>query len=121
MDNEESVSEYNRPFGDQYQNYGQNPMLDTAIEVVKQQKQHFSTAAEEFARAFKAQTSRIVEALKAKKKKQNNLPPQLPPPLQELKLCSFPYKNSDRHKMTGTEAAIAAEADTAWAQGKVKY
>ncbi len=47
-------------------------MLDTAIEVVEQQKQFSRAAAEEFARAFKAQTGKIVEALKAKEERRNN-------------------------------------------------
>ena len=88
-------------------------MLDTAIEVVEQQKQFSGAAVEEFARAFKAETKKIVEALKAKKERQNNLPSQLPPTLQELKLRSFPHKNSGRRKITGKEAAIVAKADTA--------
>lgn len=82
-------------------------MLDTAIEVVKQQKQFSGTAAKEFAQAFKAQTGKIVEALKAKEERRNNLPPQLPAPLQEPRLRNFPSKS----KMTGTEAVVAAEAD----------
>ena len=120
INREESPSEYDRHPGDQYRNHGQNLMLVTAIEVVEQQKQFSGAASEEFARAFKARTSKIVEALKAKEERRNNLPPQLPPPLQELKLRSFSHKNSDRRKMTGTEAAITAEADTARAQRKAE-
>ncbi len=55
-------------------------MLDTAIEVVEKQKQFSGAAAEEFAQAFKAQTGKIVEDLKVKEERRNNLPPQLPPP-----------------------------------------
>lgn len=76
-----SLSKYDRYSGDRYRNHGQNIMLDTAIEVVEQQKQFSGTAAEEFPQAFKAQTGKIVEALKAKKERRNNLPPQLPAPL----------------------------------------
>lgn len=95
-------------------------MLDTAIEVVEQQKQFSGTAAEEFPQAFKAQTGKIVEDLKAKKERRNNIPPQLPAPLQEPRLRNFPSKNNGRRKMTGTEAAVAAEADTARAPCKAR-
>ena len=91
-------------------------MLDTAIEVVEQQKQFFRTAMEEFAQAFKAQTGKTVEPLKAKEEKRNNLPPQLLAPLQEPRLRNFPSKS----KMTGTEAAIVAKAVIARAQRKAR-
>lgn len=120
LDEEESLSKYDRHSGDQYQNHGQNFMLDTTIKVVEQQKQFSGTAAEEFAQAFKAQTGKIVEALKAKEERQNNLPPQLLAPLQEPRIRNFPSKNSGRRKMTDTEAAVVAEADSARAQRKTR-
>lgn len=49
-------------------------MVDTAIKIVEQQKRFSGTAAEEFAWAFKAQTGKIVKALKAKEEKRHNLP-----------------------------------------------
>lgn len=83
---------------------------------MEQQKRFSGTAAEEFAQAFKAQTGKIVEALKSKEERRNNLPLQLPAPLQEPRLRNSPFKS----KMTGTEAAVAAEADTARAQRKAR-
>lgn len=53
----------------------------------------------------------MVEAVKAREERQKVLPSQLPLPLKEPKLCSFPNKNCASRKMTGTEAAAAAEAD----------
>lgn len=61
-----------------------------------------------------------MDALKAKEKRKNSLPSRFPPPLQEPKLRSFTPKNSGRRKTTGIEAAIAAEADTAWARCKAE-
>lgn len=83
---------------------------------MEQQKQFSGTAAEEFAYAFKAQTGKIVEALKAKEERRNNLPPQLPAPLQEPRLRNVPSKS----KMTGAEAVVAAGADTTRAQRKAR-
>ena len=68
---EKGLSKYDRHLGDQYQNHGQNHRFDTAIEVVEQYKQFSGTAAEEFAQAFKAQTGKIVEALKVKEERRN--------------------------------------------------
>ncbi len=51
-------------------------MLNTAIEVVKQQKQFSGAVAENFAQALKAQISKIEEALKAKEERRINLPPK---------------------------------------------
>ncbi len=120
IDGGKSSFEYDRHLGDQYQNHGQSLMLNTAIEVVEQQKKFSGVAMEEFAQAFKAQTREIVEALKAKEERQNNLLQQLPPLLQELKLCNFLHKNSGRRKIINTEAAIEAKADNARAQRKAK-
>lgn len=56
--------------------------------------------------------------MKAKEERRNTLPPQLPAPLQEPRLRSFPDKNNGQCRMTGTEAAVAAEANTARVQRK---
>ncbi len=87
---------------------------------MEQQKQFFDAALEDFARVFKTQTNKIVEALKTKEEKWNNLPLQLLLPLQKLKLGSFCPKISGRHKMTGTETAIETETNSAWTQQKTE-
>ncbi len=103
--------EYKRHAGDRCRNHGQNLIFSTAFQVVQKQKEFKSAAAEEFGRVFTTQTSKLVEDVKAQKEKQKVFLPQLPPPLKESKLCSFPNENGASKKMTGTEAAVAAEAD----------
>ena len=106
-----TVAEYERHAGDQYRNHGQNLMLTTALQAVEKQKEFTGAAAEEFARVFTTQTSKLVEAIKAREEWHKVFPPQLPLPLKEPKLRSFPNKNGESRKMTGTKAALAAEAD----------
>ncbi len=57
-------AEYERYTGDQYRNHGQNLMLSTVLQAVEKQKKFTGAAAEEFARAFTIQTSKLVEAVK---------------------------------------------------------
>lgn len=95
-------------------------MLSTALQAVEKQKEFTGAAAEEFARVFTTQTSKLAEAVKAREERHKVLPPQLPPPLKEPKLRSFPNKNGESRKMTGTEAAVAAEADRTRASRKAK-
>ena len=89
-------------------------MLSIALQVVEKQKEFTGAAAEEFARVFTTQTSKLVEAVKAREEWHKVLPPQLPPPL------NFLNKNRESRKMTGTEAAVAAEADRTRASRKAK-
>lgn len=86
-------------------------MLNSALQAVEEQKEFTGSAAEEFASAFTRQTAKLVEVVKAREERQKAIPPQLPAPLNEPKLRSFPHKNGASRKMTGTEAAVAAEAD----------
>ncbi len=58
-----------RHVGDQYQNYGQNLMLNVALQAVEKQKEFSGAAAEEFAQTFRVQTAKIVEAVKAREQK----------------------------------------------------
>ena len=51
---EKCLSQYNRHSNNQYQNHNQNLMLDTAINVVKQQKEFFATIAEKFGLSFQS-------------------------------------------------------------------
>ena len=88
-----TVAEYERHAGDQYRNHGQNLMLTTALQVVEKQKEFTGAVAEEFARVFSTQTSKLVEAIKAQEERHKVFPLQLPLPLKELKLRSFPNKN----------------------------
>ncbi len=104
-------AEYERHVGDKYRNHGQNLMFDVALQVIEKQKEFSGAAAEEFAQIFRVQTAKIVEVVKTQEEKRKILPPQLSLLLKEPKLQSFPNKNSIARKMTGTEAAIAAEAD----------
>lgn len=113
-------AKYERHAGDQYQNHGQSLILDVALQVVEKQKEFSGAAAEEFAQTFKVQTAKIVEAVKAREEKRKILPPQLPLPLKEPKLRSFPNKNGTARKMTGAEAAVAAEADESRARRRAK-
>ena len=113
-------AEYERHVGDQYRNHGQNLMLNVALQAVEKQKEFSGAANEEFARKFRVQTAKIVEAVKARGEKRKILPPQLPLPLKEPKLRSFPNKNGMARKMTGTEAAVAAEADEVRARRRAK-
>ena len=69
---------------------------------------------------FTTQTSKLVEAVKAQEEWYKVLPPQLLPLLKEPKLRNFPNKNGESQKMTGTEAAVAAEADRTRASRKAK-
>ena len=116
----EPETDYDRHAGDQYRNHGQNLMLNVALQAVEKQKGFSGAAAEEFAQIFRVQTAKIVKAVEAQEKKRNILPAQLPPPLKEPKLRSFPNKNGMARKMTSTEAAIAAEADEIRARRKAK-
>lgn len=86
-------------------------MLNSALQAVEKQKEFTGRAAEDFASAFTKQTAKLVEVVKAREERQKAMPPQLPAPLNEPKLRSFPNKNGTSRKMTGTEAAVAAEAD----------
>ena len=113
-------AQYERHAGDQYRNHGQNLTLNVALEAVEKQKEFSGAAAEEFARIFKTQTAEIVDAVEAREKRRKTLLPQLPLPLKEPKLRSFPSKNGIARKMTGTEAAIAAEADKTRARRKAE-
>lgn len=63
---------------------------------------------------------KVVDAVDAREKKRKTLLTQLPLPLKEPKLCSFPNQTSMARKMTGTEATIAAEADKARASRKAE-
>ncbi len=113
-------AQYERHKGDQYRNHGQKLTLKVALEAAEKQKEFSGAAAEEFARIFKTQTAKIVDAVEARKKKRKTLLPQLPLPLKESKLRSFSSKNGIARKMTGTEAAIAAEKDKAKARRKAE-
>ena len=95
-------------------------MLSTAFQSVEKQKEFTGAAAEKFARVFTTQTSKLVEAVKLQEKRHKVLPPQLPPMLKKPKLCSFTKKNGESRKITGTEAAVAAEVDRTRASRKVK-
>lgn len=108
---EMSLPKYKRHAGDQYQNNGQNMMLNSAFQVVEKQKEFTSSAAEEFASAFTGQTAKLVEVVKAREERQKAMLPQLPAPLKEPKIRRFLNKNGASRKMTGTEAAVAAKAD----------
>lgn len=85
-------AEYERHAGNKYRNHGQNLMLNVALQAVEKQKEFSGAAAEEFAQKFKVQTAKIVEAVEAREEKRKILPPQLPLPLKEPKLRSFPNK-----------------------------
>ena len=108
---EMSLPNYERHAGNRYRNHGQNMMLNSALQAVEKQKEFTGRAAKDFASAFTKQTAKLVEVVKAREERQKAMPPQLPAPLNEPKLRSFPNKNGTSRKMTGTEAAVAAEAD----------
>lgn len=95
-------------------------MPNVALQAVEKQKEFSGAAAKEFARIFRVQTAKTVEAVEAQEEKRKILPPQLLLPLKEPKLQSFPSKNGMARKMTGTEAAVAAEADEARARRRAK-
>lgn len=58
-------AQYERHASDQYQNYGHNLTLNVALEVVEKQKEFSCIAIEEFARLFKTQTAKVVDAVEA--------------------------------------------------------
>ncbi len=113
-------AEYEKNAGDQYQNHDQNLMLSTALQAVEKQKEFTGATAKAFARVFTTQKSKLIEAVKAREERHTVLPPQLPPLLKEPKLRSFPNKYGESRKMTGTKAAVAAEADRTRASRKAK-
>ena len=80
--------------------------LNIALEAVEKQKEFSGAAAEEFARIFKTQTAKFVDAVEAREKKRKTLLPQLPLPLKKSKLRSFPSENGMVRKMTGTEQQL---------------
>ena len=108
MDTEEV---YERHAGDQYRDHGRNMMMKAALYVIEKQKAFRGAAAEDFARAFQKQTVKISEAVKERVERQQILPAQLPPSFKEPNLRKFPNKSGHNRRMTGTEAALAAEAD----------
>lgn len=78
-------------------------MLNVALQAVEKQKEFSGVAAEEFAQTFRVQTAKIVEEVEAQEEKRRILPVQLPLPLKESRLRSFPNKNGMAWKMTGIE------------------
>ena len=84
---------YEKHAGDRYRNHGQNMMLNSALQAAEKQKEFTGRAADGFASTFTKQTAKLVEVVKAREERQKAMPPQLPAPLNEPKLRSFPNKN----------------------------
>lgn len=113
-----TLTEYKKHVGNRYRNKGQNMTLNSALQAVEKQKEFTGAAVEEFASIFTKQTAKLVEAVKDREERQRAIPPQLVPPLKESKLRNFPNINEIGQKMTGTGAAVAAEANKLQANRK---
>lgn len=95
-------------------------MMKAALDVIEKQREFRDVAAEEFAQAFQEQTLKISEAVKKRVKRQQILPAQLPPLFKKPNLCKFQNKSGHNRRMTGTEAALAEEADRERALHKIQ-
>ena len=94
---------------DKYRNHGQNLMLKSALGGTT--KELRGENAKEFARVFQKQTLTLAGIAKTLAQKKREIPTCLPEPLKEPEFRSFPGANGKKRKITGAEAALAAEAD----------
>lgn len=86
-------------------------IMRAAMNAINQQKKLKRPAAEEFACTFEKHTIKLAAAAKLQMNNWKSFLPQLPIPLFEPNLWSFPTDNSNKRKITACKAAKVVEAD----------
>ena len=95
-------------------------MLKSALDMLEQQKELRGENALEFACVSQEKTITLAGTANTLTEKKKNFSTYLPKPLKEPEFRSFPGANIKKRKMTGEEAALAAEANKLRHKQKLK-